>query len=282
MSIKVKLKTFHTEITELPYFSQNDDVNYNSQGSAMHKIIKKLVSEINKSDYVNIENKFPQKFDFEGILNEGSHINEGDIGLNLVLIDHPDVIEATNKKNRFGYFDISGSVFEEGLSNEHRAVMFIDPNPFIDLFKRYYDYVQKFVDTHEDFFREAKIFIKSHLIEIIEDLYRAKEFIERGNGFTPYELKNLQEEGVIGVSPQDILSGNGILFERDSLLKIQMDDLLDKRVKSDSRKLFYSINIDDKYYKAVIEDHQLDKYCTIDEVVLKSNFDNSQIIKNEF
>ena len=171
----------------------------------------------------------------------------GPFVIDLVLASNREVFDFWSCDRRaLGMHCINSGAFEgideTDLSPRHRVLVICDPSEARSmLIDERLQELDPHADTHDT------SFLASYLITLTHELVHCIEFMENGNGWSPYDIQGMFEGEEIDLSVADISTGHGILFPFDpSRTQEDCVDIMEDRVEAAGRDLFHQLRLDDQ------------------------------------
>lgn len=244
--LKIKTSFFNGSIID------DESLSYSSFNTPLHHLVVNVIEELSKNEnFINLEFKLDKKY----INEEYFEIPKEDIEIEFIIVDNIEVFDYFNAGEAIGLHSITAGVFEEEdndyLAKKHRVFISINE----EYLKEYFlNERLNELDPYSDSYDYS--YLAGYLITITHEGLHGKEFIEHANGMTPSEVNNLIESEEFELSLSDVSTGNGSLFpymdEDDNVSEQDLRDVMEERVESAGRTLFYSLKLDPLKVKAVL------------------------------
>lgn len=229
---------------------EDEGLSFRGQNSPLTKLAMDIVSKVELLDsFKNPVFKGEKIFD-----NTNCKIDAPveDIEIDIVFINRDeDLLDYwAAPEDIVGLHCLNSGAFESSdgdfLSTKHRVVVTIDEK----------DFKQSIYNNRESLRygqndkSQDEMFLKLYMNTITHELGHCLEWIENTNGLTPSQVQNLIESDEIFADFNDIITGDGIIFEKGLYgSDDELEDVMENRVENKGMEWLNSIDIDKKLIK---------------------------------
>jgi hypothetical protein len=171
-----------------------------------------------------------------------------------VVLAHPDALERWNAPaNSLGLFAVSSGGYEhcdeDVISTAFRVVIPVDEARLSRHLAE-----ERALELDPDSDRHDRSNLMAFIITLPHELAHALEYIEHGNGLTPWEAQTLHEGGDLPLELFDLVTGRGVREDMPAELdREEAIERMEARVEARGRALLDSLRLDEALVGEVIE-----------------------------
>lgn len=248
MSIKINIEYFNGKMVD------EEDLTYKSQNTSISRLMVDIAKKAEKLDEL-VNPVF--KLDKDEMNYCGLNSIIDDIFIDLILIDNKEIFNEFNvPENSLGFHAINSGIYEsiddDVLSKKHRVFIMVDEKELKQFIKN--ERNKEFDPTSD---KNDNEYIRFYLTTVTHELAHCVEFITNGNGLTPSDAANHNENGNLSFDLIELSTGHGILFPYDEDFDLdELTEIMEERVEKKGIEWLNKIDIDQKLLQKVLEDYK--------------------------